>query len=71
MLRESLEYMLQMFAVQLKILLTAECKVVDNACTFLLGDHLNLLSDSCFQCSNGMRVALVDFILEESPEKEI
>ena len=40
MTRGALEYMLQLSAVQLK----AACKVVDNTCTFLLGNHLNLFS---------------------------
>jgi hypothetical protein len=37
MSRGALEDMLQMSAVQSKALLNAACKVVDNACTFLLG----------------------------------
>jgi hypothetical protein len=51
-------------------MLDAACKVVDNACTFLLGDRLNPLSDGCIRCSNGARVTLVDD-LEEPPEVEI
>lgn len=71
MSRGALEDMLQMSAVQSKALLNAACKVVDNACTFLLGDRLNPLSDGCLQCSNGARVTLVDVVLEEPPEEEI
>ena len=51
--------------------MSAVCKVIDNACSFPLGDCLNLLTDGCFQCSNGVRVVLVDDILEEAPEEEI
>ena len=53
--------MLQMSIIQLKALLNETCKVVDKACTFLLGNHFNLLSDSC---GNGARVALVDVLFE-------
>lgn len=49
---------------------SVEGKVVDNMCTYLLGDRLNLLSDGCLQCNNGVRVALVDIVLEETPEEE-
>ena len=42
---------------------TEACKVVDNTCIFHLGDRLNLLSDGGFECSNGVRFALVDDIL--------
>ena len=52
------------------IQLNAACKVDNNACTLLLGDYLNLLSDNCFQCSNGVKVALLD-IFEEPSEEEI
>ena len=43
------EQRFQMPAVQLKALLNVACKVVDNACTFFLGDRLNLYSDGCLQ----------------------
>ena len=48
MSRGILEYILKMSTVQLNV----ACKVVvDDACRFLLGGCLNLLSDGCFQCS--------------------
>ena len=47
------EYMLQISAVQLKSLLNTACKVLDNACTFLLGHRVDLLSDGCLSYSNG------------------
>lgn len=50
---------------------SVEGKDVDNMCTYLLGDHLNLLSDGYLQSSNGVRVVLVDMVLEEPPEEEI
>lgn len=49
---------------------TVDYKVVNNMCTFLLGDHLNLLCDGCLQCINGKRVALIDVVLEEHSEKK-
>ena len=58
-------------AVQLKALMNTVCKIVDNACTFLPGDRLNLLRDGCLQCSNGARVTKVDVVLEEHPKEEI
>ena len=45
--RKAVEYILQMSADQLKAPLNVACKVVDNACIFLLDDHLNLLGDVC------------------------
>lgn len=39
-------------------------------CTFLLGDHLNLLSDGGLHCINGKKVALVDVVLGEHLEKK-
>ena len=56
----------QMSTIQLKALMNKVHKVVDNACTFFLGDHLNFLSDGCLQCNNGMRIVLVDVVLEDS-----
>ena len=58
-----------MFAVQMKTLLNAESKPVQNAGTFLQGDHLNFLNDGCLLFSNGVRVALVDVVLEETPKE--
>ena len=60
-----------MSPVQFKALLNVACKVDYNACTFFLGDRLNVPSDGCLQCSNATRVALVDDILEEHHEEEI
>ena len=42
MSKGTLEYMLQIPAVQLKVLLNAVYKVVHNGYTFLMGDHLVL-----------------------------
>ena len=67
MSREALKYMLQMSTVELKVLLNVACKAVDNG-SFLIGDHLNLLCNDCFQCSYCARVSLID---EEPPEEEI
>ena len=64
MSRRALEYMLQMSAIQLKVLLNTACKVVDNARIFLLGDR-------CLQYSNGVRVVLVDVVLEEPSEEAL
>ena len=56
----------QMSAIWLKALL---CKIVDIVCTHLLGDYLNFLSDNWIQCGNGVRVVVVDFVIEETPEE--
>ena len=48
MLREALDYILKMSAVQLKVPLNVACQVVNNKCTFYLDDHFTLLSNSCF-----------------------
>lgn len=64
MLRRALNYVLQMPAVQLNV----ECKAVDSMCTFLLDDHLKLLSDGCFQCRNGCPGRCC---LWETPSEEI
>ena len=63
--------MLQMCAVQLKPLLNAACKVVDNICTFPLGDHLNLLNDGCLQCNNGERINRLDVVFEQAPKENL
>ena len=60
-----------MAVVKFQALMTVTYKVADNMFTFFLGDHLNLLNEGYFQCSNGTRVALVDVVLEEPPEDEI
>ena len=56
---EPQEYMLRMSAVKLIELLNALCKDVDEICIFLLGDHLNLLSDGCIQYSDDAKIAWV------------
>ena len=45
MSRGAREYMLQMSTIQLKAEMNVACKVVDNMCTFLQGEILNLFSD--------------------------
>ena len=67
MLNDILEYMCQLFAVQSKALLTAGCKIVDNAGTFLLDDRLYLLSDICLQCINSTRAVQTDVVLDKPP----
>ena len=52
MSRESLESMLQIFTAQLKAILNAAYRVVDDACTFLMGDGLNLLTSMQQQCES-------------------
>ena len=44
--------------------------VVDNACTFPMGDCMGLLSDAYLQWNNGARVALVNDVLEEPQKKK-
>ena len=63
--RGAWEYILQISTVQLKALLNAVCKGVQSMYTFLLGDHLNLLNDSCLQGNNRAKLFLVDVVLEE------
>ena len=60
-----------MFAIHLKAMVNVESKIVDSVCTCLLEDCFNLFSDGYLQCSNGMRVALVDVVLEEPLDIEI
>ena len=50
--REALEYMLQMFGVQLMELLNAACKVVDNRYTFLQGYRFNILLYNLNKCND-------------------
>ena len=69
MSREAFEYMIRIHIVQVKALLNAACLIVANMSTFLSGDRLNLLSDGCFQCSNGARVTLAD-VQEENLEQQ-
>ena len=64
MSRGTLKYMLQMFAVQLKVLLNASSKVIDKAGTFRLIDCLNLFYDGYLQCRNDTKVARVSIVFE-------
>ena len=69
MFRGALEYVFQMSAVQLKTLLNAMGKVVDNAGTFLLSDCFNFLIGFCLQCCYSVNIDLIDIVLVQPPEE--
>ena len=57
-------YVAQVSTVKLKTLLNAVYKVIDNACTFILGDRLNILKNNFLRCCNMRSVTSVYFVLE-------
>ena len=60
-----------MTTVALQAHLKLTSKVISHPDTLFLPDSTNLLGDGHFQFSNGLRMILIDVVLQEPPEIKI